>query len=214
MNAQAPVAWQTLTRRRVFRHVASRDLSPAQGFIVLRLMEYADYETGENAYPGLSRLGDDCGVTERTLSRALQQAKTLGLIRETQHGGGSGDSARASVYRFLTSEKKRARGEAGPTTASASDSTEDATAHSTAATTEDSAAVLSPVPAGPPHPPVPIHTDSGEASIDTRKKKNSELLEEPEELRVRTDEVRKKAQRLQTKFQANDGDSSEMDDDP
>ena len=101
MTARSNWSWQTHVRSRVIALVKARELSATQGFIILRLMEYANWHDGRQARPGVATLADDAGVTERTVSRALRLAKDFGLIEETYHGGGAGDTAKASEFRFL-----------------------------------------------------------------------------------------------------------------
>lgn len=101
MTARSNWSWQTHVRTRVFALVKARELSATQGFILLRLMEYANWHDGREAHPGMATLANDAGVTERTVSRALRLAKDFGLIEETYHGGGAGDTAKASEFRFL-----------------------------------------------------------------------------------------------------------------
>ncbi|WP_366001923.1 helix-turn-helix domain-containing protein [Microbacterium sp.] len=101
MTARSNWSWQTHVRTRVFELVKARELSATQGFILLRLMEYANWHDGRQARPGMATLANDAGVTERTVSRALRLAKDFGLIEETHHGGGAGDTAKASEFRFL-----------------------------------------------------------------------------------------------------------------
>ena len=102
MTGTFKASWQTDVRNRIFEFVEKGKLVPARGFVLLRLMEYADYHCGEEARPGLERLERVCGMTERTVTRALQDGKALRLIEETKHGGGSGVNARASEFRFLS----------------------------------------------------------------------------------------------------------------
>lgn len=101
MTARSNWSWQTQVRTRVFALVKARELSATQGFILLRLMEYANWHDGRQARPGMATLANDAGVTGRTVSRALRLAKDFGLIEETYHGGGAGDTAKASEFRFL-----------------------------------------------------------------------------------------------------------------
>ena len=89
MTAQSNWSWQTHVRTRVFELVKARELSAAQAFILLRLMEYANWHDGRRAHPGMATLANDAGVTERTVSRALRLAKDFGLIEETHRGGGA-----------------------------------------------------------------------------------------------------------------------------
>lgn len=101
MTEQTTWSWQTQVRTRIFGFVKSGDLPPTQAFILLRLMEYANWADGREARPGVDRLAKDARVTERTVSSALRFAREFGLIEETYHGGGSGDNAKASEFRFL-----------------------------------------------------------------------------------------------------------------
>ncbi len=94
-------SWQTKVRRTLVELAKEHELPRGQAMILERLMEYAHYDTGGEARPGHKALAGDLGVSTRTVGRAIEAGLRLGVIEETRHGGGSGEDARASVYRFV-----------------------------------------------------------------------------------------------------------------
>jgi len=59
------------------------------------LASWADYDTGQNARPGVARLATATGLTEQVVRWALEVGRRLGWIVRTSHRPGTG---RADVY--------------------------------------------------------------------------------------------------------------------
>ncbi|WP_177238855.1 helix-turn-helix domain-containing protein [Pseudonocardia ammonioxydans] len=73
-----PHRWRDVVRGHLPIHLA------AVGHTVAR---YADNDTGENAFPGVTRLAEDLLTSERTIIRALATLTTLGWLHQTEQGG-------------------------------------------------------------------------------------------------------------------------------
>lgn len=54
--------------------------------IAMFVADYADYQTGEDVYPGIARLVVETGASHSTVERALAKLRKLGLIRMTKRG--------------------------------------------------------------------------------------------------------------------------------
>ncbi|MGH3955388.1 MAG: helix-turn-helix domain-containing protein [Mycobacterium sp.] len=72
-------------------------LTLAQRLVLLALETFADYRDGTNARPGIERLVQKCGLTERAVETALKRGRELGLIQRTANGF----KAHAAVYRLV-----------------------------------------------------------------------------------------------------------------
>lgn len=66
--------------------VCALPISAAHKVVLIRLAEYADYETGRDAWPGRSRLAEDCRVSPSAVDRAVKAGKRHGVIRQTAGG--------------------------------------------------------------------------------------------------------------------------------
>lgn len=75
---------------------------PVYGLVLLRLIDYANYDDGQNAHPGLAVLGEDLRLGERRLRRAIERGRQLRIIEQTGRGGGWGPYKTASTFRFLS----------------------------------------------------------------------------------------------------------------
>ena len=73
-------AWRT-------RVHADTAMTVTQRLIVLRLDHYLNSVNG-NAWPSLTTLGEDNGVTERTAINAINKAEELGYVWRSRRGGG------------------------------------------------------------------------------------------------------------------------------
>lgn len=72
-------------------------LTLAQRIVLLALETFADYGDGTNARPGIERLVQKCGLTERAVETALKRGRELGLILRTANGF----KRHAAVYRLV-----------------------------------------------------------------------------------------------------------------
>jgi hypothetical protein len=88
-SRQLRYEWQREVRRYQLGHTTK---SVAQ-YLAL----YADND-GRNAYPGVSRLAAECEMHERTVRKALQELKRVGLIELVTQGSAAGRQAQATVY--------------------------------------------------------------------------------------------------------------------
>jgi hypothetical protein len=88
-SRQLRYEWQREVRRYRLGHTTK---SVAQ-YLAL----YADND-GRNAYPGVSRLAAECEMDERTVRKALQELKRVGLIELVTQGSAAGRQAQATVY--------------------------------------------------------------------------------------------------------------------
>lgn len=79
--------------------IAASNLPPTQKWLATRLASYADYRTGRNARPGLTRLSADTGFARNTVIAALARLEERGLIRCTKRG--TPRDRRASVYQLV-----------------------------------------------------------------------------------------------------------------
>jgi hypothetical protein len=59
------------------------DLTLAHKLVLLALETFADYPSGTNAYPGVTRLAETCRLRARAVEAALHQGRGLGLIEQT-----------------------------------------------------------------------------------------------------------------------------------
>ena len=89
----------TPAERRVWRlHVLGlQRLSVGERVALLTLQEFADFDTGRNARPGVQVLAAQTGLSTRTVDRALARGLSLRLIRCTANSAGR----RAAVYELL-----------------------------------------------------------------------------------------------------------------
>ena len=70
--------------------------------VLVTVLNYTD-ANGDNAYPGLQRLAEDCCTSVSTVQRALKQLKADGWIRVEQRGGRRGDGTHwATNYSLST----------------------------------------------------------------------------------------------------------------
>ena len=89
----------TPAERRQWRlHVLGlQQLSTGERVALLALQEFADFDTGRNARPGVQVLAEKTGLSTRTVDRALARGLSLGLIRCAANSVGR----RAAVYELL-----------------------------------------------------------------------------------------------------------------
>lgn len=66
--------------------VCKLPIPPAQRLVLLALAEYADYQTGRDAWPGRARLMADTGMGKGTVDRALNAGRKHGVIVQTASG--------------------------------------------------------------------------------------------------------------------------------
>lgn len=90
-----PAQWRQW-RARVYASVLTGD----QKVIVLALAEFAGFQSGRDARPGVDRLATMCRLKERAVRNALQVAEAQGLIAKT--GTANGQRGVCNVYRVTT----------------------------------------------------------------------------------------------------------------
>lgn len=61
-------------------------LTLAQRVVLLALETFANYHDGRNARPGMDKLTQKCGLTDRAVEKALKRGRELGLIHRTANG--------------------------------------------------------------------------------------------------------------------------------
>lgn len=86
--------------RAVYGCTEARRLSATHAAVVILLLDYADYSTGENARPTVPTLARRTGLGERAVRYALKAGVKVGVLVEGPRGGGQGDSARGTTYRL------------------------------------------------------------------------------------------------------------------
>lgn len=77
--------------------LGNQALTLAQRVVLLALETFADYQDGTNARPGIERLTQKCGLTERAVETALKRGREVGLIQRTANGY----KGHAAVYRLV-----------------------------------------------------------------------------------------------------------------
>lgn len=75
-------------------------LTPAQRLVLLALETYADYQDGDDAYPGVIRLAEICGLGTRVVEAALSNGRRLCLIERTRPANPK--RHHAAVYRLVS----------------------------------------------------------------------------------------------------------------
>jgi hypothetical protein len=75
------------------------DLTLAERFVLLALETFADFPDGANAHPGITVLAEFCGLKERVVRYALEQACDLKLIDQTDRANPK--AGHAATYRLL-----------------------------------------------------------------------------------------------------------------
>jgi hypothetical protein len=93
--------WKDQARSRLFALAKQREITPGEFIALVYLSDAADWRTGENAYPGVERIAGECGISEKTVRRAMERGTEHRVIEQTRRGGGAGASARGNTYRFI-----------------------------------------------------------------------------------------------------------------
>lgn len=88
-----------------FKAIRGADLTSAEVHLLALLVGYSNAQ-GENAYPGLTRLADDSGLSERQVRRILRSLEDKRAIAVTQEGGNQTFKGAATVYMILTVPKR------------------------------------------------------------------------------------------------------------
>lgn len=66
--------------------LGAETLTLAQRVVLLALETFANYHDGRNARPGMDKLTQKCGLTDRAVEKALKRGRELGLIQRTANG--------------------------------------------------------------------------------------------------------------------------------
>jgi len=77
--------------------VVTSDLTSTQRHVALTLSLYMN-ERGGSAFPGATRLSEDCGLHVSTVRRALSDLADLGWLQLVSRGGKRGESRKANEY--------------------------------------------------------------------------------------------------------------------
>ena len=101
LSGQADWVRQAQVRTEIFELVKAARLDAAHAFILLRLMENTEWDSGHGTHPGLKILADDSHVSARTVLEALRRARRFGLIEKIKDRRNAGRNLRGFQFRFL-----------------------------------------------------------------------------------------------------------------
>ncbi len=73
------------------------DMPSSVKLVAVRLADYAN-DDGSNVYPGVERLADECGISQRSVQRHLRHFENLGILVVVANAGGG--RGRATEFRI------------------------------------------------------------------------------------------------------------------
>jgi len=85
-----------------------RGVTPVQKVILLCIADHANKD-GENAFPGIARIADECCMDRSTAMRNIEKLVDAGLLVKIKRTGGEGGGAKSNLYSVPISESRTER---------------------------------------------------------------------------------------------------------
>lgn len=95
----------TFSKLSWLKHMRGADLTDAEFRVLVLLVTYTD-KNGTDAYPGNTRLADECGMHVRSVRRILHRLVAKGWIIEKSPGGNQYGKGIANVYELVAEPGK------------------------------------------------------------------------------------------------------------